>query len=345
MILKQSLKIIKKNSSDKVSKRNTIHLLVINLFILIETITLFSCSPNQSPTDAKGRPLIEKIGTIDCDLVETTPVVFKNKLYRFEYVRTEYWNNPTGNSYFRFIEHDSGKPTHPFAKGFHFGSAFVTDNTVYVTAVDEGNGERIFIFKSNDLENWEQWMAFQLPGFGMFNTSLIKVKNKFVLMFEVGKPEQEAGVPFTAHFATSTDLKNWEILPSEYNYAKDRYTAPHCLRYFDSYYYDFYLEENHGWEMKVVRSKDLKNWEDSPLNPVLKASDEDKKILNENLNENLLREIASAENCNNSDIDFCEYKGKLVINYSWGNQRGEEFLAEAVYFGTQEQFLRGWFPQ
>jgi hypothetical protein len=33
-----------------------------------------------------------------------------------------------------------------------------------------------------------------------------------------------------------------------------------------------------------------------------------------------------------------------VINYSWGNQTGEEFLAEAVYNGTMNQFLLGWFP-
>jgi hypothetical protein len=104
------------------------------------------------------------------------------------------------------------------------------------------------------------------------------------------------------------------------------------------------LEENHGWEMRVVRSKDLKNWEASPLNPVLKASDEDKKIFNKNLKDSLQNEIAAADNCNNSDIDFCEFKGKLVINYSWGNQTGEEFLAEAVYNGTMNQFLLGWFP-
>jgi alpha-L-fucosidase len=318
---------------------------LMSLIVAFVAMIFLACSEKQSPpTDAEGRPLIEKLGTIDCDLVETTPVVFQNKVYRFEYVRAGYWNNTTGNSYFRFVEHDTGKPTASLARGFHFGSAFVDGNKVYVTAVDEGNGERIFIFRSTDLQNWEQWMAFQLPGFGMFNTSLIKVENKFVLMFEVGKPESECGAAFTGRFATSADLKNWEILPVEYNYAMDRYTAPHCLRFLDGYYYDFYLEENHGWEMRVVRSKDLKNWEASPLNPVLKASDEDKKIFNKNLKDSLQNEIAAADNCNNSDIDFCEFKGKLVINYSWGNQTGEEFLAEAVYNGTMNQFLLGWFP-
>ena len=97
---------------------------------------LFSCSPKKAPVDAEGRPLIEKLGTIDCDLVETTPVVFKNKVYRFEYVRSGYWNNTTGNSYFRFVEHDTGNPTPPFAEGFHFGSAFVDGDRIYVTAVN-----------------------------------------------------------------------------------------------------------------------------------------------------------------------------------------------------------------
>jgi len=314
------------------------------LIILLSLLTLFGCTTNQPPIDAKGRPLIEKIGTIDCDMVETTPVVFKDKVYRFEYVRTNYWNNKTGDSYFRFVDHQSGKPTASFAKGFHFGSAVVLDNTAYVTAVDKGDGERIYIFASHDLEHWEQWLAFELPGWGMFNTSMIKVNDKYVMMFEVGKPEIEAGERFTAHFATSPDLKKWEILSRDHNYAMDRYTAPHCLRYLDGYYYDFYLEAFQGYEARVVRSKDLIHWEPSPLNPVLKASAIDRQLATRNLPDGLKQNINIAENCNNSDIDFCEYKGELIINYSWGNQRGKEFLGEAVYHGTQEQFLKGWFP-
>ncbi len=284
------------------------------------------------------------MGTIDCDIVETTPIVFKNKVYRYEYIRTKYWNNPTGDSYSRFVDRETGETTLPFAKGFHFGSAFVYDETVYVTAVDKGDSEQIHIFSSKDLENWDSWLAFELPGYGMFNTSLTKDDDKFVLMFEIGKPEKEAGKRFTARFATSSDLKKWEILSSDHIYAKDRHTAPHCLRFLDGYYYDFYLEAIDGWEMRVVRSKDLIHWDSSPLNPILQASAEDKQIVNKNLSAEMLQKIADAENRNNSDIDFCEKNGSLVINYSWGNQRGIEFLAEASYEGTMEQFLRGWFP-
>jgi alpha-L-fucosidase len=321
------------------SKLNSLH------FILLTGIAvLSSCTQSKGPTDAQGKPLIVKSGTIDCDMVETTPVVFKNKVYRFEYVRAGYWNNKTGDSYFRFIEHDTGKPTKSFAPGFHLGSAFVYNDSVYVTAVNIWDGEEVHIFSSADLEHWHHRLAFKLPGFGIFNTSLTRAEKKFVLMFEIGRPAEEAGERFTARFAVSDDLIKWEITPSDHNYAKDRYTAPHCLRYLDGYYYDFYLEVHNGYETRVVRSKDLVKWESSPLNPVLKASPEDKTIANKGLTEEARQKIAKAEDCNNSDIDFCEYRGKLIINYSWGNQQGVEFLAEATYAGTISQFLKGWFP-
>jgi len=34
-------------------------------------------APAAAPVDADGRPLIRKLGTIDVDKVETTPVVFR----------------------------------------------------------------------------------------------------------------------------------------------------------------------------------------------------------------------------------------------------------------------------
>lgn len=311
------------------------------LFILA---FLWSCSSTQTSTDSEGRPLIIKSGTIDVDLVETTPIVFNDRVHRFEYVRKGYWNNDTGDAYFRFVDHETGKPSKPFAKGFHLGSALVHNGKILVTAVDIWDGEQVHIFSSNDLETWDSWMAFELPGYGIFNTSLTWAKDKYVLMFEIGKPEEKSGERFTANFATSTDLKNWEVLSADHNYAKDRYTAPHCLRYLDRYYYNFYLEAHNGYEMRVVRSKDLINWDPSPLNPVLRFSDDDKKIANKNLSEELQQRISKAENRNNSDIDFCEFNGKLIMNYSWGNQRGEEFLAEAIYAGTLKDFLLGWFP-
>jgi len=96
--------------------------------------------------------------------------------------------------------------------------------------------------------------------------------------------------------------------------------------------------------MRLVRSHDLIHWEPSPLNPVLRNSAEDKLIANASINDSQRARIANAVNLNNSDIDFCEWQGRLTINYSWGNQMGVEHLAEAVYDGSLKQFLKAWFP-
>lgn len=290
-------------------------------------------------------PRIRKIGTIDCDLVETTPVVFRDRLYRFEYVRTGYAGNTTGDSYFRFVDHETGEASPSFAPGYHLGNVFVEDDVLYVTGTDIWDGERVDLFVSPDMESWTSSNALNLPGYGIFNTSLCKADGRYVLMFEVGKPPEVAGQRFTARFAASTDLERWELTPPECTYSKDRYTAPHCLRYLDGYFYNFYLEAHQGYEQRLVRSPDLVAWEPSPHNPVLRASDDDRRIANSGLSAPERERVATAENLNNSDIDFCEYGGHLIINYSWGNQRGVEHLAEAVFDGTEEQFLKGWYSE
>lgn len=291
------------------------------------------------------KPQIRKLGTVDLDLVETTPVVFKGNLYRFEYVRQTYWANRSNDSYFRFAEHASGHSGKPFAQGYHLGNVYVENDTLFVTATNTWDGERIDIFASDDMRRWERWNALYLPGYGLFNTSVCRANDTYVLMFEVGKPLEVAGVPFTARFAVSTDMETWELTPPECTYSKDRYTAPHCLRYHDGYYYNFYLESLDGeYAQFLVRSRDLIRWETSPLNPVLRASGQDRQIANPSLTSGHQERIRSAVNINNSDIDFCEYRGRLVINYSWGNQRGVEHLAEAEFDGTLVEFLTGWFP-
>ncbi len=288
------------------------------------------------PVDSDGRPLIEKLGTIDVDKVETSPVVLGGRLYRCEWFRSQ--------NCFHFVDCQTGETTPQFAHGWSFASAFVDNDTVYVTGTKPG--QEVRIWASKDLRTWDSWTALDLAGFKIFNTSICKADDRFVLMFEISEPVEQAGAQFTARFATSKDLKQWTVTPPECVYAKDRYTAPHCLRYLDGYYYDFYLEcANGGFEQYVVRSKDFVTWEPSPLNPVLQASDADRAIRNDRLTPEDRHRIATAVNKNNSDIDFCDYEGHLVIFYSWGNQEGVEHLGEAVYEGTTADFLRGWFPE
>lgn len=110
--------------------------------------------------------------------MEATPIVFHGRLYRFEYVRHNYWANRTGDDYFRFVDHKTGRPTPAFAVGRVLGSAFVDGGTVYVTGTG-GHGKKwgadqVWIYASRDLKNWEERLALDLPGFSIFNTSMCK---------------------------------------------------------------------------------------------------------------------------------------------------------------------------
>ena len=76
----------------------------------------------------------------------------------------------------------------------------------------------------------------------------------------------------------------------------------------------------------------------------MKASPEDKLIANPKLTADQRAKITRAVDLNNSDVDLCEFRGKTIITYSWGNQQGTEFLAEAVYDGSLASLLEGLLP-
>ena len=152
-------------------------------------------------------------------------------------------------------------------------------------------------------------------------------------------------MPFTMRFAESKNLLDWSLLPEECVYTKDRYSACPALRFLDGWFYMTYLEARPGpnYETCLVRSRDLIQWESSPLNPVLKASAEDKLSRQSEADADQRAKITRAVDLNNSDMDLCEFRGKTIITYSWGNQQGTEFLAEAVYDGSLASFLRASF--
>jgi hypothetical protein len=294
------------------------------------------------------RPHIQKLGTIDLDMVETTPIVFRRRLYRYEYVREKYHGNQTGTSYSRFIDVASGRATPACAAGYHLGSALVTDGAVYVFAVEAWGGSTVRIFRSPDLETWEAHDGVRLPGWGLYNNSVCRGRGgDYVMALEAGEPPEVVGVRFTIVFLRSPDLRHWSLLPlAEHTFGTDRYTACPALRYVGGYYYLIYLEERSGpsYVPFITRSADLKQWETSPYNPVMTFSEEDRRIANEVLPSEQRQRIAEAINLNNSDIDLCQFRKKTVLYYSWGDQQGTEFLAEAAYEGPLVDFLRGFFP-
>ena len=320
--------------------------LSLALFILGGShATLCGDEGSDHESSSAARPQIKKLGTIDCDLVETTPIVFRDRLYRFESVRTRYQYNALRVPHFRFVDVATGKPTASFAAGHDLGSAFVKDDTVYVYGVKGWGTSAVHVFWSKDLTTWNSQVALEQPGWSIYNTSVCQAEGRYIMAFEVGKPKEVVGAAFTNRFAESKDLVHWKLLSDKHVFTKKHYSACPTIRFLDGQYYVIYLHNaGKSYDTHIVRSKDLITWESSPFNPMLKFSPEDRRIASDKLTAAERKRIVGAGNRNNSDVDVCEFRGKVVIYYSWGNQRGIEHLAEAVYKGSLKQFLLSYFP-
>ena len=300
---------------------------------------------------AEGPVLPLKSGTVDEGIVEANPIVFKGKPYLMQYIRyrngkKKYHGNTEGCSYFRFLDlTDMKTVTPPFGRGLHMGNAFVDGDRVVVTCVENWGKSRFYQLESTDLVNWsEPHLILSGEGWAGYNTSVCKAGDRYVLVFELGKPSEKVGKPFTMFFAESADLKNWkEIQGAEFG--RGFYTGSPSLRYFSGWFYFFYLDGSYdkGFRMRVARSRDLKDWTISP-HVVLDYGEADRRILpGLHLGPNIVGNIRRAENINASDFDFCEQNGRLRCCYSWGNQRGTEFLSLAEVDCGEEEFCRRFF--
>ena len=299
------------------------------------------------------RKRLKKLGTVKINVVESTPVVWEDKLLRFEWVRTNQWGGAGGivreEGYYTFVDMETEKELTPFAKDHSFGCAYAEDGKMFVHGVRGGGGGNILdCFVSSDLEHWESSVALTFPeDIKLYNTSVCKGNGKYVMAIEIGGKHPAVGRPFTCIFAESSDLLHWSLLDMmEYSYSRERYTACPCIRYADGFYYMIYLEGApcHRWIPYIVRSRDLKEFELGMINPIMWPDDADKQVIcPERFTDEELDYIEHAVNCNNSDFDLCEHNGKTLITYSWGNQYGKEFLALAEYDGSNDEFLKSFF--
>ena len=181
----------------------------------------------------------------------------------------------------------------------------------------------------------------------IFNTSVCKGPDGYILAIEIGGKHPWVGVGFTCIFAKSDDLLNWELIdPETHSYDKGRYTACPVLRYVDGWYYMICLESMPAsrWVPYITRTRDFETFEMGHYNPVMWFDDNDRIVEHpEWFSQEHLEYIANSPNCNVSDLDICDYKGKTIILYSWGNQLGNEFLAWAEYDGSSAEFLKSFY--
>ena len=298
--------------------------------------------------------VLHKCGTLAEGVVEATPVVWQGRLCRFEWVRSNAWgagHDDRQQGYYHFVDMETGREIGvPFAHGHSFGCAYEQDGVMYVHGVrgNDGGTSVIDVLWSCDLCEWQCQTALLLDSdLRVFNTSVCCGKEGYVMAVEVSGSEEKVGIPFTVFFATSSDLMNWKLLPTDKHiFLRERYTACPSIRYYNGWYYIVYLERLplNRWTPYIVRSRDLITFEVGQKNPFMIFDDDDKRPACDGLFDALaLEKMHNAVNCNNSDVDFCDFDGRTVILYSWGNQMGTEYLALAEYQGSLQELLESYF--
>ena len=273
-----------------------------------------------SPTPFVQREPVTK------DMCEVTPFIWKGKLCRLECVRPA--SGGTGDQYYLLLrESDTGKEICRCAQGYGLASLLVHGDEILVYAsrwADSGWYD-VTCFRSKDLKTWKKSVTIEGEKEQLFNSSVCKGSDGYVMAYETNDPKY---VPFTVKFASSHDLVHWTKLPDA-TFGTDRYTACPCIRYANGYYYVLYLEHRtpRWWfETYITRSPDLKHWELSSANPVLRPEGLD-------------------EGVNASDPDLVEWKGKTYLYYATGDQQTWCNVKRAVYPGHLDKFLESWFKQ
>lgn len=280
-----------------------------------------SIAPPQQP---RGRPILTKEDRVISDVCEATPVIWKDRLVLLECIRPATGGRPEDH-YLTLRDVEAGTRLARFAEGYSLASAIVDGGAVHVFASrrgPDGSWNDVTRFTSTDLKEWQQAVAIRQENEHLFNSSVCAADSGFVMAYETDDPRY---VPFSVKFARSDNLRDWVKMP-EAVFGKDRYAACPCIRYVGGYFYLLYTEQRTPrwfFETWLARSRDLKDWQMSPTNPLVTPG--------------------AGEDIDTSDPDVIEYRGKTCLYYSIGDQRTWAKLKRAVYPGTMREFLEGRF--
>lgn len=311
-------------------------------------------------------PKIKKLGAINLGM-EQTPVIFRGRPILVESMLP---NSVYPYQHIIVKDLESGEQFPPFGKEYYFASAFAGEDAVYVFATsrrddkpitmydsedastwhDPRGGHSVRMFKSSDFVSWEKRDVITCPDRRMWNTSVCKGEDRYVMAIEVSQQEgydiPQIGKAFTTFFAESEDLENWKMLSDDHSYTPDRYNACPALRYSRGYYYMICLEALPciRYAPYIYRSKDLFHWEVGFHNPMMMWSDED-RIPKEGctFTPEELELLQTGLNINCSDLDLFEYEGKTHIYYANGDQMHYSFLCEAECDMLLDDFLEAFF--
>ncbi len=293
-------------------------------------------------------PRIRKLGAINPH-GEMTPFVWKGVLHRLELVDPGCGTNTSIKMQAGIRNCETGEFLSYFADDSYFHAGFLDGDTFYVTGVDMSSRDTIRIYETKDLIHWTNRVLLKNPGWVYYNTGLTKGPDGYVILMEASHPVEIVGEKFTHFFAKSKDLITWEH--QDYDkccFTKSRYVGGPWLKYSEGWYYITVCEWLPGRRFTnyIYRSKDLENWYSGYYNPIL-MSDADDKIISPNatsdLTDEIKEKIITCFNSNNSDLDMCDYNGKVYMNYLVSNQYNFYYMCEAEYDGTLADFLKSYF--
>ena len=294
----------------------------------------------------------------DSPVVEVTPVSWRGRLLVFENWNT-FWGDGKADEnrhYLRLRDEQTDEIVNEFMEGFAFASAIVHEEAMYVYAVKKGydrdptqwsTGQEIYFSSSRDLKNWTDPTVILQANEQerLFNQSVCWDGKRFVMSYEC-----DEGVPFTIKFAESDDLETWRNVAGAV-YGLNKYAACPAIRFACGHYYMLYLERpSEAWwfETYLTRSSDLKNWEDSPRNPVLVPDSE--AAVHARCPKHVDDPEHPEEPCpahgkeiNASDPDLIEWQGNTRVYFTGGCQHWGGYLQCAEFAGPMAGFFASYY--
>lgn len=310
------------------------------LFFVLLTPSLFGQSAWKNP--------IVKLGRTGSPLVETSPFVFRGKLYLLEN-NQRFWDvkGAKPGDFFhddevRIRDLKTKKIVTIALKNHGFGTAFVYKDSLYVFAGNYGAEKpwrrmtEITMTATKDLKTWTKPVTVLKAQGGeyFFNTAVTRGKDKFILLYETDDKRWKPA--FTFRYVESQDLRNWQEIPDAV-YGREKYVGGPALYYENGWYYTLYLEalKNKAYETRITRSRDLVHWEDAPVDRPFVTFDPAHK------NIPLLKPEITESNA--SDVELTYFNGKTILYFTGSDQTTAGDLQSAEYAGTPAQLFEHFF--
>jgi len=293
-------------------------------------------------------PLVRR-GTVSQEMGETTPFVFRDRLYRVENWQ-KYLDAPGSAPGDRFMEDQvriwdvEGKKVVSVPLIAHsFGIAYLHNGQVRVFATrhEADRPWRHFRFismtSSEDLVNWTPpETVIEAEGEeSLFNVAICHDGHRFVLLYETDDRRWPA---FTFKYCESNDLVHWRRIPDAI-YGREKYVGGPALYFEGGWFYTLYLQDLGGcsggtWETRVTRSRDLLCWEDAPVERPFLAPDKSRVFTYHHFGQQV-----QAREINASDAEICRWQGKTLVYFNGGDQQTCGDLQQAEFNGTPQQLL------